>query len=560
MTILTTERELETLNNRLINNSKKKELENYKKSLWKVIAKNEIRIRTSSFRNHRTLFFVILYSLLSVWAFILSPFLFDMIMPTLAIQFSDVFKPVIAILIESSLMILFLVLLIYPLNNVYREMEVGLKESLLTTPIKPNDIFLGEFLGKAPIYSIAVLVLAPIIIGMINPLIDLTIVQYIVIYSCVFGVVYFANLVGSIIASWIEQKISKSEKARDLGKALIWIFTIAMIAIMYAVIFFLNELLTNPALKNWLAFYPSLWFSNIILYVLDPALINSFILNIWVNLLLVITVPLMILYISYKKAGSFYTLEGGIEKSSVSIIEHERLFYKIIRKSAGQTWSGLLIMQLKRFLRKKANYARIIYVVGLLGFMTWFFSSMAGDIFGRRFGTIILVAIGGGIGSTMLGHLGFLDSKDVIWIYKRSPRGIKGLVYSYLYAMLILNILIATAITTIFSIFASLDLITIVLFFFEFLIFSQISMCQAMGIECLSPAFGEKDSNMRSNTMISMVLLQPLLFIPIMTLIFFHIDLQTLGILIPHGFMFLYNLAVSVPLLYFGLKKLNKIE
>ena len=76
-------------------------------------------------------------------------------------------------------------------------MEVGFKESLLATPVKPNDIFLGEFLGKAPIYTTMILILAPIIVGMINPLIDLTVVQYIVIYSCVFGVVYFANLVGS---------------------------------------------------------------------------------------------------------------------------------------------------------------------------------------------------------------------------------------------------------------------------------------------------------------------------------------------------------------------------
>jgi hypothetical protein len=81
-----------------------------------------------------------------------------------------------------------------------------------------------------------------------------------------------------------------------------------------------------------------------------------------------------------------------------------------------------------------------------------------------------------------------------------------------------------------------------------------------MGIECLSPAYGEKDSNMKSNAMISMVLLQPLIFIPVMTLIFFDIDIRTLGILIPHGIIFLYNIAVSIPLLYFGMKKLNKIE
>ena len=141
----------------------------------------------------------------------------------------------------------------YPLNNIYKENETVARETLLSTPVKSNDIFLGEFLGKAPIYTMIVLLFAPIVIGMINPIVDLTIIQYISIYGSIFGFVYFANLLGSIIASWVEHKISKGEKARDLAKAMIWIFTILIVVIMYAVLFFLNELMRHPELKNWLA-------------------------------------------------------------------------------------------------------------------------------------------------------------------------------------------------------------------------------------------------------------------------------------------------------------------
>ena len=559
MTLLTTEKKLESseitaVQHRII------EQQDKKKSLWRVIAKNEIRVRTSSFRNHRKSVFIAIYALLFFWAFVIAPFMFDMFMPTLAAQYSTIFKPIVAILIETLMMTFFLLLVMYPLNNVYREMEVGFKESLLATPVKPNDIFLGEFLGKAPIYSMMILILAPIIIGMVNPLINLTIIQYAVIYGCVFGVVYFANLVGSIIASWLEHKISKSEKARDLGKALIMVFTIVMIVMMYAVFFFLNELMANPGLKNWLAFYPSLWFSNIILYSIDPVLLNPFILNIWINLLLVITVPLTVLYVSYRKAKSFYSLEGGIEKSSITVIEHENIFYKSIRKIIGRKWAGLTVMQLKRFLRKKANYAKIAYVIGLLGFMTWFIGANTDEIFGKTFGMTILIAIGGGVVSMMLGHLGFVDSKDLIWVYKRSPRGIKGLVYSYLYAMFILNVIISASLSIIFNIFAHLDIINTIIFFVESLIFSQITMCQAMGLECISPAYGEKDSNMKSNAMISMLLLQPLLFIPIMLLIFIDIESLLLKTIVIQGIIFLYNFATSIPVLIYGMKKLNNIE
>ncbi|MFW9819578.1 MAG: hypothetical protein ACFFE5_08205 [Candidatus Thorarchaeota archaeon] len=559
MTVLTTENKLDSRENKLLRNETT-EIVVQKKALWRVVAKNEILLRTSSFRNYRRLFFLTLYSLLFLWAFIFAPILFDLFMPTLAAEFSSVFKPVVAIIIESIMMVLFIMLLIYPLNNMYREGETGVKESLLATPIRPNDIFLGEFLGKAPIYTMIVLLISPIIIGMINPIVNFTFLQYIIIYSSVFGLVYFANLVGSIVASWLEHKISKNEKARDLGKALIWIFTIFMVAIMYGIIFFLNHLLTHPELKNWLAFYPSLWFSNIILYIIDPILLNSFILNIWISLLLVIGIPTVVLYFAYKKAESFYTLEAGIEKSNITIVKHENMIYRFIGKVFGSSWGGLIVVQLKRFFRKKANIARIAYITGLLGFMTWFISSMMDDDFGLVFSSSILIAIGGGIGSIIIGHLAFVDSKDVIWIYKRSPRGIKSIVYSYLLAMLIINFFISLFISILFAIFTSIDILNTIIFFVEFLLFAQISMCQAMGLQCASPAFGEKDSSMKSNAMISMVLLQPLMFLPIMLLILVNpesVEMMRILMQIP---IFLYNIGISLPLLYIGMRKLNKLE
>ena len=530
-----------------------------KRSSWKAIAKNEIKLRTSRFRSHRKLFFIILYSLLLIWAFIGAPMLFDLFMPTLATDYSSVFTEVVALLIESLMMVMFLVLVMYPLNNVYREDETSTKESLLTTPVKANDIFLGEFLGKSPIYTMAILIFVPIVIGMINPIIDMNIYQYLILYGSAFVLVYFANLVGSILASWIEHKISKNERARDLGKALIWVFTILMVVIMYAVIFFLNFLLAHPELKNWLIFYPSFWYSNLILFSIDPLLLDPFILNIWMNILLSISIPLVVLYLSYKKAGSFYSFEGGSGKSSKTVTKNENRFFGALRILLG-SWGGLTVIQLKRFFRKKANIARIAYVVGLLGFISWMMTRMGGDFFGSMFVTTIIIAIGGAMNSIMLGHLGFVDSKDLIWVYKRSPRGIKSLVYSYLLAMFIFNIFLSFFVTTLLSIFLTLDILRSTIFFIEFLIFAELSMCQASGIQCLNPAFGEKDASMKGNAMISMVLLQPLLFLPTILGIFIDIQSIELTLLLMQGIIFLYIIITSLPLLYIGLKKLRKME
>jgi hypothetical protein len=153
-----------------------------------------------------------------------------------------------------------------------------------------------------------------------------------------------------------------------------------------------------------------------------------------------------------------------------------------------------------------------------------------------------------------------VDSKDLIWVYKRSPRGIKAIVYSYLQMMFIFNIFLATFVTIMLTIFSNIDLLNTVIFFVEFLLFSQISMCQAMGLQCISPAFGEKDSSMKGNAMISMLLLQPLMFLPVGLLIFFNpISIESLRLILQAP-IFLYNIGVSIPILYFGMKKLNRLE
>ncbi|TFG11842.1 MAG: hypothetical protein EU531_11160, partial [Promethearchaeota archaeon] len=389
----------------------------HKNSLWQIIAKNEIRIRTSKFRNHRVVFFISIYTALFAWALVFAPLLFDVFMPTIAIQYSTIFRPLVVLIIESLMMAFFLLLVMYPLNNVYRESEINFKESMLATPISSKDIFLGEYIGKIPIYLAAILILGPIVIGLINPLINLNPVQYITIYFSLFGMISFANLIGSILASWLEHKISKSEKARELGKLLIWIFTILLVVIMYAVIFFLNDILSRPELKNWLAFYPSFWYSNIILYSIDPVLLNGFVLNITLSLLLAISVPILILYLVNQKVERFYSLEG-VNERQINVVAHENLFYRLIRNLFGSKWGTLTIIQLKRLFRKKSNFARLAYVFGLLGFVTWFMASMAEDEEGFILFSTMLTVIGGAILSVMIGHLAFLNSKDVIWVYK----------------------------------------------------------------------------------------------------------------------------------------------
>ncbi|MFX1344506.1 MAG: hypothetical protein ACFFBC_06340 [Promethearchaeota archaeon] len=532
-------------------------------ALWKSIAKNEIRLRTSLFRNKRVLILIILYSLLLIWAFFLCPAIFDLFMPTLIDNVGSEILMAVSLLIEFGMMTFFLFILIYPLNTVYRKTEIGFKEILLASPATSGDIFLGEFIGKFPIYTAIILTVTPIIIGMLNPIINLNAIQYSIIYICVFGMVFFAALLGSIISSWLEHKIARNERARDLGKVLMFLLSIAMVAIIYTLQFLFNYLINNPQLRNWVSFYPSIWFSNIILYFIESSLIDSYFLNIWFSTILVLTIPALILYIAYKKAKSFFTVEGGIEKIS-SVIETENVFYLMIRRLTGHKWEGLIITQLKDFLRKRETIMKIIYVCGIISVLGVIFSFTMGteDLISQSLMIVMIIIMGGIMYGLLFGSYIFVGTKELIWVYKKSPRNVRSLVYSYILAMLILNVIITLGLTIFFTIYFEFNFFSIIFFFTFYLIYNQLVLFQAIGIQCFSPSFEEKGRAMTTNNLMLMVLqMVPFQFIFMALLVVFtppsSPDLMKIYLLSP---MLLLSASIAIPILLFGINKISRIE
>jgi hypothetical protein len=335
-----------------------------------------------------------------------------------------------------------------------------------------------------------------------------------------------------------------------------------MVAIIYTLQFLFEFLVSNPQLRNWVLFYPSLWFSNIILFSIEPSLISSYILNIWTNIALVIIVPLIIFLIAYKKANTFFTVEGGIEKIS-STIERENKFYVLTRKLTGRKWEGLIITQLKEFLRRRESIMKFAYLLGLVGVLGVLFSSFGLDyLIGQSIVIAMIIIIGGIMYSLLFGSYIFVGSKDLIWVYKRSPRTIRGLVFSYLLAMLIFNVIMALGLTIFFSFILEFDFFNIIFFFSFYLINSEVAISQAVGIQCLSPAFEEKGSEMTSNNLFLMILqLIPFQFILLFIIVAF--PAPTSPILARfHYLMPLLSVSIlsAIPLLLLGLRKLNRIE
>jgi len=271
-------------------------------SLWKIIAKKEIRLKTFRVRRNRKLFFILIYTLFLLWAGYIGPILFDEILPELLKVYSDQFEALISLIVEYAFMMLFIMYMIYPLFVLNRRSEIGIKGVIIASPIKSGDILLGEFVGQLPFYFLFLLGIGPLgtsLLRQINP--EMIILHFLVFYIVLFILSVFSLTIGMIFSNWFENKIFKNTKIRELDSWILVFLSFLIISIFY-LFHFIFEIITNsPDLKIWMLFFPSFWYSNIVLYTIKPSLVSSYILNLGLNISLAIFIPLLILLISYSK-------------------------------------------------------------------------------------------------------------------------------------------------------------------------------------------------------------------------------------------------------------------
>ncbi|MFW9818620.1 MAG: hypothetical protein ACFFE5_03335, partial [Candidatus Thorarchaeota archaeon] len=211
-------------------------------TLWKIIAKNEIRLKTFRVRKNRRLFFIFIYTLLLLWAAFLGPIIFDEILPEILKYYSVQFEVLISLILEYSFMMLFVMYTIYPLFLLYRKTEIGIKDTIIASPIKPGDIFTGEFIGQLPFYFLFLLGIGPLGTSMLRQInAEMNFLHFIGFYVTTFTLSMFALLLGTILSNWIENRIYKSKKVRDIHNWVFVILSFIVISIFY-IFHFLFEL------------------------------------------------------------------------------------------------------------------------------------------------------------------------------------------------------------------------------------------------------------------------------------------------------------------------------
>jgi len=549
-------------------------------SLWKIIAKNEIRIKTAKFRSHRNLFFVIIYAIFIFWATFLGPVFFNAVFLDIIQALSGVLEFVLLFVIESSLTIMFVMLILYPIFLLFRKSEIGVKDVILSSPVKSSDIFLGEFVGQLPFHFLIVLAIGPAVtslLGQVNP--QLTVLHYLIIYLVIFLMMNFSLIIGTILANWIEFKLSSSQKVKDSSNSVLLLLSFIVIISFYLFHYMFNIAYENPVLKNWMSIFPSFWYTNIILYLVNPLLIESYVINIWLSVGLAIGIPMVILYFSYKKAEKFYSIDLLAEKELL-IVKTEGFILKIIKKMTLKKYKVLVVVQFKNFLRKKENITKLIYSVAFTGVLGLFiFLSLDSPITGikefplfgiasipvKYFDSLIMFIIswmGGLIFGMMMGICVIFNSKNILYLYKKSIRGVHASIFAFLYQMVFLIVFYDIILTIFFTLLFALNIYIVGFFFCTYFIYCFIVLIQVVGLQCIRPFFDERGKQIYFKIYFIFILQ----FISLLISLFINIPL--LPIVVDYSLGFLYILLINIGIssiiaflmLSIGIFKLNRID
>ena len=549
-------------------------------SLWRVIAKKEIWLKTSRFRKKRKLFFISIFGLFLFWAAFLGPILLDSFIPEIFKNYSGSFESLFTILITSTFASLFLMQVMYPLFILFRKEKLGKKEILLTSPVTPGDIFLGEFLGQIPFYALFILGIGPFLTSLLLQInSNLTLFHHLAIYLIFFALFISGSLIGKFMANRIEFGVVVNKKLKKFRNSVLVFISISVIAIFSLLQFFLGLLRTNQDLRVLFLFYPSFWYSDMTILLVNPSLLESYFVNMWVEISLIFLLPLVLFYISYKKAKLVSNLDSSYD-IGLGGNRRKEIYYKFIKKITVKKHEGVVIIHFKNFMRKRESKIKLIYIMGLVlffGILIVVFLKNQTVVFERVFFSlpisiqvtfhmetimIIISWMGGLIFGILMGVSAFFETKELLETYKKSPYGISGYVTSSMYVMFFLSMLMSLFFSTLFAITFQLNFLITLSFFFTFVLNSIIILSLSLGIQFLRPLFLERRKNLVFNNYLTLTLqiisflLTLYIFIPI-TNEFFNPSISIMLILI-------INIGISGCLAYvilsLGIWRLEKFE
>ncbi|MEM1884179.1 MAG: hypothetical protein QXZ24_01055 [Candidatus Jordarchaeales archaeon] len=411
------------------------------------------------------------------------------------------------------------------------EVEVVSKDILLSSPLKPVHLVIGEFVVNLITIPISLLIstflLLPVAFSFSLP------PQTIIL---IFATLILTNLTGIWIAVLISTYLFTREltsRAKAILRALL-----GGIGIAFALV---TLVLTTSTVPTGFWFLPPVWVANVVHFAVTRS--NVAIVKIgsayffvplrpdgWTSLALVAVFSAFsfLAGLAYSSRISFTSMIEGKEEKIV--VKEENLFYRTVRGMFSYPLGVIVVSQLKEFTRRMDHVAMLasVYVFPLIVFLIG--RIMQSEIVDPR---IQLVPISSAFLSLaciilpiMIVPYVFIGRKDLLLTIKKTPNGVRFLVYSIFIETLILSVPVSVILALLFYLVMG-GVVNIVLLLTITPFAVTISSAIATGVYASRPVFKEGGLGHLVNFLATSIVTEIILFVMIATFMPWIFNLMT---------------------------------
>jgi len=408
---------------------------------WLTIAKAEFFVQTSRFRRFRreVSFFLLVFGI--IWAFYIVPEIMSGILTDLDLLIQTLFMASFPSLMRSAMLFLWILLLVYPISYALQEIRIGQWEIMLSSNVRTRDMMFGMFAGKVPSYGLLVLYVAPFMLTPFALFFDVSPIGQAIMYLTVFFVALGTLFLSNLLTTAIQAKLGESSRGNDIAKALAMVVAIVVLVPMYGLMYFADSMSAALGMDVFLLF-PFTWGADVISWtvivfngigVTASAFLSILKLDIITDLLLLAVFTGGIVVLAFFSADRIFSFGAGPRTEKVTTVGPENFFLKSIRRVAPGVFGVMVVTSIKEFSRKMQNVSRLIYGVALAVLLPVIMSVSIGSIpedpppgvyeFIVMFAIIMVGLMLAMISGTTFGGIGFIESKDQLWIIKSAPNG-----------------------------------------------------------------------------------------------------------------------------------------
>jgi len=420
----------------------------------------------------------------------------------------------------------------------------------------------GMFLGKVPVYGLLIVYAAPIILSPFALFFQVSLLGQIIMYLTIFFVAIGTLFLSTLITTAIQAKLGESSRGNDIAKALAMVVAVIVLVPMYGLMYFAESLSAILGMDVFLIF-PFTWGADIISWsviifngigIPFTAFASILKLNAISDFALFVTFTGFIVFLAYISADRILTFGAGPRIEKITTVGEENFIIKSIRRISPGAFGVLIVTSIKEFTRKMQNVSRLLYGVALSVLLPVILSYSIGSVpeeippdLNALFMMLMIIFMGmmlAMITGVTFGGIGFLESKDQLWIMKSAPHGVSKFAKARILESFILAIPIAIVPSITVTIVFGFNILEALVM----LAYTYLSTCGAVllstGITANNPAYeDQRSSAFYINTFASIFLIM------LVILFSFFIGNQVMMI-IPS--LPLFMLAMSAPLIIVG--------